>query len=77
MFETQCLVSNHNATERNWQSAGVFDILRDAQIRAEVGCQSYRWRIMNLYTEQFSVLDWIDDENDADCCIPSWTEFSE
>lgn len=76
MFETQCLISNHNVTKRNWQSAGVFDILRDAQILGEVSCQSYRYRIVNE-SGLISVLDWIDDENDADYCIPSWTEFSE
>lgn len=76
MFTLQVLLSNYDVSIRNWVEMRTSNNLRTVQIVGEVACQSYSYRIVND-AGLISVLDWIDDENDADSCIPSWTEFSE
>ena len=74
MFSLQVLLSNHDVSIRNWVEMKTSNILRTVQIVGEIACQSYSYRIVNE-SGLISTLDWIDDENDADCCLPSWKEF--
>lgn len=75
MFRLEVLLSNYDTLIRNWVEMKMSNNLRTVQIVGEIACQSYRYRIVNE-SGLISVLDWIDDENDPDCCIPSWSEFA-